>query len=196
MRQGLRFGVRLTRVMRMDTSDENLAKAAGEGDADAFSALLARHYDRIYRVAFRVLGTVAEAEDVTQDVCMGLARKLQGFRGDARFTTWLHSVTVNAARDHIRRSQTQAKAADGWGDVELNRRAVAVETAEAQDWLMETLTRLNPALRETVALVLGEDLNHAEAGEALGVSEGTISWRMSEVKKSLAAFAREEEMLK
>lgn len=180
----------------METSDENLAKAAGGGDKDAFSALLARHYDRIYRVSFRVLGTVAEAEDTTQDVCMGLARKLQSYRGEARFTTWLHSVTVNAARDHIRRAQTHAKAADGWGDVELNRRAVVAEAAEAQDWLMETLTRLSPTLRETVALVLGEDMNHAEAGQALGVSEGTISWRMSEVKKSLAAFAREEEMLK
>ena len=61
----------------METSDEDLALAAGNGDAEAFSALLARHYDRIYRVAFRVLGSVAEAEDATQDVCMGLAAKLQ-----------------------------------------------------------------------------------------------------------------------
>lgn len=179
----------------METSDEDLALAAGSGDAEAFSALLARHYDRIYRVAFRVLGTVAEAEDTCQDVCMGLAGKLTSFRGEARFTTWLHRVTVNAARDQIRRSVSRAKAADGWGDVEVARRAEAAEAETAQDWLMQAMARLSPALRETVTLVLGEDATHAEAADALGVSEGTISWRMSEVKKSLAAMAREEEML-
>ena len=57
--------LRLTNVMRMKTSDETLAGAAAAGDAEAFSALLERHYDRIFRLAFRLTGARAEAEDLT-----------------------------------------------------------------------------------------------------------------------------------
>lgn len=176
----------------MKTSDEDLAKAAASGDGSAFSLLLERHYDRIYRVAYRIVGTQAEAEDITQDVCMALPAKIRSFQGRARLTTWLHSVVVNAARDHIRRRGTQAKAAQGWGEVELARRAEQAETAEAVDWLHAAMSDLSPSLRETVALILGEECTQAEAAEALGVSEGTIAWRMAEVKKALATIAAQE----
>jgi RNA polymerase sigma-70 factor (ECF subfamily) len=53
------------------------------------------------------------------------------------------------------------------------------------------MTRLSPELRDTVALVLGEELTQAEAGKVLGLSEGTIAWRMAEVKKRLRTMARE-----
>ena len=64
--------------------------------------------------------------------------------------------------------------------------------AEAPDWLAQAMTELSPELRDTVALVLGEEMTQAEAGVVLGVSEGTIAWRMSEVKKRLRAMARED----
>ncbi len=54
------------------------------------------------------------------------------------------------------------------------------------------MTRLSPELRDTVALVLGEDMTQAEAGQVLGVSEGTIAWRMSDVKRRLRAMAQED----
>lgn len=178
--------------MRDDVTDEDLAFAVTSGDAAAFSVLLERHYDRIYRIAYRVVGTKAEAEDITQDVCMGLGSKLAGFRGTSRLTTWLHKVVINAARDYLRRSNTQRKASTGWGEMELHRRADAEEAATAQDWLQAAMSALSPSLRETVALILGEDCTQAEAAEALGVSEGTIAWRMAEVKKALAKLAATE----
>lgn len=180
----------------METSDEDLAIAAAGGDASAFSVLLKRHYDRIFRVARTVLGNHAEAEDLTQDICLALPQKITGFRGEAKFTTWLHKVVVNASRDRIRRASSQSKASWGWGDWERNRVAGNEDTAEATNWLTDAMSRLNADLRETVALVLGEDMNHREAGEILGLSEGTVSWRMSEVKKALSEMARAEEMLR
>lgn len=170
--------------MRMTTSDEALALAAAGGDSEAFSALIARHYDRVFRLAFRMTGVRAEAEDLCQDICAGLPAKIAAFRGDARFTTWLYRVVVNAANDRHRRRASYAKAADGWGEVEVARRAEAAETAEALDWLTAAMTALPEDLRNTVALVLDE-VTHAEAAKVLDVSEGTISWRMSEAKKRL-----------
>lgn len=181
--------------MRMQTPDEALASAAAGGDRDAFAALLERHYERIFGLAFRLTGTRAEAEDLTQDICLALPAKLGSWRGEARFTTWLYRVTVNAAHDRRRRAASRAKAADGWGDWEVNRRAGIAEAAAAQDWLTATMARLSPELRDTVALTLGEDLSQRDAAEVLGISEGTVAWRMSEVKKRLREMARAEGML-
>ncbi len=173
-------------VMRMKVSDEDLAEQSANGDGDAFAALLARHYDGLFRLAFRLTGARAEAEDLTQDICAALPAKLAGFRGEAKFTTWLWRVAVNAAHDRRRRAATRARNADGWGDWEANRRAVNAEATEATDWLTHAMRALSAELRDTLALVL-DGATHAQAGEVLEVSEGTISWRMSEAKKRLRA---------
>ena len=175
----------------MDGPDELLAAAAADGNAEAFSELLARHYDRIFRLAFRLTGRAADAEDLTQDVCLALPGKLVGFRGDARFTTWLYRVVVNAATDRQRKSIRYERASTDWGDVERARRAETSEAREALDWLTQAMRLLPDDLRETVALVL-DDLTHAEAADILGVSEGTVSWRVSEAKKRLSAIKESE----
>ncbi|MCB2135256.1 MAG: RNA polymerase sigma factor [Rhodobacteraceae bacterium] len=179
----------------METPDEALASAAADGDREAFAALLARHYDRIFGLAFRLTGTRAEAEDLTQDICLSLPAKLGSYRQAARFTTWLYRVTVNAAHDRRRRMATHRKAADGWGDWEIARRVEIAEAAAAEDWLAAAMARLPPELRDTVALTLGEELSQKDAAEVLGLSEGTVAWRMSEVKKRLREMARAEGML-
>ena len=178
--------------MRMEVTDESLARTAAEGDAEAFTTLLQRHYDGVFRLAFRLTGAQAEAEDLTQDICAALPAKLQGFQGAARFTTWLYRVVVNAAHDRRRRRATHVKYAEGWGDWEVDRRAADAEAAEALDWLTQAMRALPEDLRDTLALVL-DDMSHAEAAEIMGVSAGTISWRVSEAKKHLRALRESEE---
>ena len=178
--------------MLMDTPDETLAQAAADGDRAAFATLIGRHYDRIHGLAWRLSGSRADAEDLAQDICAALPAKLLGWRAEARFTTWLYRVVVNAAHDQRRRQATRTRAANGWGDWEIARQDEIATQAQAQDWLMGAMARLSPELRDTVALVLGEEMTQAEAGVVLGLSEGTIAWRMSEVKKRLRAMAAEE----
>ena len=187
--------MRLTDIMLMDLSDERLARRAQGGDEAAFAQLVARHYDLIFRLAFRCLGARAEAEDLAQDVCAALPGKLGGFRHDARFTTWLYRVVSNAAIDRMRRRRSRAKAAEGWGEVEALSRESARARKEELDWLRRAMNALPDELRQTVALVLGEEMTHARAAEVLDVSEGTVSWRMSEVRKRLRELARSEERL-
>ncbi len=178
--------------MRMKTSDEDLATAAANGDADAFATLLARHYDRIFRLAFRLSGRADLAEDLTQDICLALPGKITGFRAQAQFTTWLYRVVVNAAEDARRRRASHSRAAASWGDVEKMRRAEAAETAEAVDWLERAMRSLPCELQDTLALTLEDEMTHAQAAEVLGVSEGTVSWRMSEIRKRLRVMRQEE----
>ena len=87
----------------------------------------------------------------------------------------------------------RAKAWDGWGDGETMNRAAQTERNGDLAWLAEAMTTLSPDLRETVALVLGEEMTQAEAAEVLEISEGTVAWRMSEVKRALRTLAKEEE---
>ncbi len=187
---------RLRGIMRMENSDETLVAMAVTGDSDAFLRLLTRHYDAIFRTGFRVLGCRADAEDLAQDICAALPRKLASFKGHAKFSTWLYQIVINGARDMIRRKQSARKKAQGWGDVEVLRRDEATETQAALDWLNVAMAALPQDLRETVALVLGQEMTHAQAAAVLDLSEGTISWRMSEVKKALRGIAKQEEMLR
>ncbi len=172
--------------------DEELVGLAAAGDSEAFAELLELHYDRIFRFCFRLTGRREEAEDLTQEICLALPAKLQNFRGKAKLTTWLYRVAMNAAHDRHRRAKSRTKAAEGWGDWEVNRRAAVTERAKDLDWLRRSMAALPDDLRDTVALTLDGEMTHAEAAVVLGVSEGTVSWRLSEVRKRLRAMRQEE----
>ena len=179
--------------MRMTTSDENLALAAQSGDEQAFASLIARQYDRLYRLCFRLTGTQHEAEDLTQDICAALPAKLASYKRQSKVTTWLYRVAVNAAHDRRRKQASHTRAADGWGDWEVNRQAAITENADRADWLTIAMNALSDDLRDTLALVL-DDMTHAEAADILGISEGTVSWRLSEARKHLKTLKEKEDV--
>ncbi|WFU19724.1 sigma-70 family RNA polymerase sigma factor [Bradyrhizobium sp. CB3481] len=164
-------------------TDDDLVSLAIQGNRAAFEALLRRHYDLMHRIAWRMTGSQADAQDICQDVCCALVERIASFRGEAKFTTWLVGIVRNACHDHHRRHSTLTRL--------KGHLAVLAEMATPPDgrdlfrrsWLASELARLSPLLRETVVLVVGEGMTHAEAATALGVSESTISGRMHEVRR-------------
>ena len=76
---------------------------AQAGDHLAFSQLYSLHKRRVYSLCLRMLGNVAEAEDLTQESFLQLHRKIATFRGDSAFSTWLHRLTINVVLMHLRR---------------------------------------------------------------------------------------------
>jgi len=169
-----------------DDPDNDLLAAAVAGDRDAFGALLQRHYNRIHGLAWQLTGSRADADDIAQDVCCTLVEKIGSFRGEAKFTTWLCGIVVNAARDQRRRRRSFT------GFTE--RLAVLAGLARGPDgrdlhdaiWVKSAIARLKPAYREAAVLVAGQQLTHGEAAEILGVAESTVSWRMHEVRRMLS----------
>ncbi len=167
--------------------DGSLVSAALDGDREAFDTLLRRHYDRIHGLAWQMTGSRADADDIAQDVCCALVEKLGQFRGQAKFSTWLCGIVVNACRDHHRRRRS-------FHGMTL-KLAVLAGLARGPDgrdlhdrmWLESAVSRLKPDLRDTVVLVAGQQLTHAEAAEILGVAEATVSWRMHEVRRILGS---------
>jgi RNA polymerase sigma factor (sigma-70 family) len=173
-------------------ADRELVARSLAGERAAFEALLRRHYDRMHRIAWRMTGSQTDADDITQDVCCALIEKLTSFRGDAKFTTWLFGVVVNACRDHMRGGQRLKRLRAGFAVLTSLAAAPDGRDLYQRNWMASELSRLDPAFRETIVLVIGEDMTHAEAAAALGTAETTVSWRMHKAKRRLSSRTLKE----
>ncbi len=176
------------------TSDAALVGRAVEGDRAAFAMLVERHYDFVFRVALRWCGDRANAEDVTQEVCVRLAKAIRNFRGESRFTTWLYALTINAARDLLRKSSRETVKAEAWGEHSklFGDGGAGDEEARAAE-LWRLVQELPAKQRDAVLLVYGEGLSHGDASDVLGCAETTISWHIHEAKKRLKVLAKRAE---
>lgn len=165
-------------------SDAELARDAAGGDRGAFSALVERHYDFVFRLAWRLTGDRADAEDVAQDVCTRLGRAIRSYRGGSAFTTWLYAIVVNAVRDAGRRDARDAARRRAWA-LEAVIDTEAADPGEPAEALWEAVRALPDKQREAVTLVYGEEMTHAQASDLMGCSEATVSWHIHEAKKRL-----------
>ena len=89
----------------MTRTDEELVARATAGDQDSFNQLVARWERPIYALAYRTLGREEEARDVVQEAFLRAYRGLKGFKGEAKFSSWLYRITLNLCRDWIRRER-------------------------------------------------------------------------------------------
>lgn len=173
--------------------DLTLAALAAAGDRAAFAALIERHYDFIFRVAYRWNGRKADAEDIAQEVCVRLGKAIRGFRGGSAFSSWLYTVTVNAARDWSRKSVRDAarvKAVAVQAAVEGRNFAAPDPADDPAERLWAAVRLLPDKQREAVTLIYGEGLGHAGAAELMGCAESTVSWHVHEAKKRLKQLMR------
>jgi RNA polymerase sigma-70 factor, ECF subfamily len=161
----------------------SLIRRAQGGDSTSFAELLDLYYDTIHRFAWKWCGHAANADDIAQLACMKLAGSLPQYRFQAAFTSWLYRLVISCALDWQRSQQRHEH--DEMPEVEP-----AAEYGEAEDsiyllQLLEQLEKLGEGMKETALLVHAEGLSHAEAGDILGVSESTISWRVHTIRKHL-----------
>jgi RNA polymerase sigma-70 factor (ECF subfamily) len=168
--------------------DQGQVERAAGGCPAALAALIEAHYGSIYRMAWRLIGTREEAQDVAQDVCVKLAGAIRSFRGDAEVSTWLYRVTYNTAIDHMRARERLRRGERS--DVVVLFQGRAAESAESSmigSELWSEVRRLPPQQRDAVILVYAEDLTHAEAAAIMGCTEKTVSWHLHEARKRLRA---------
>src|SRR5687767_8516497 len=89
----------------MIATDEELVARSMEGDADSFNQLVLRWERPIYALAYRVIGRDEDARDVAQETFLRAFRALPGFKGEAKFSSWLYRIALNLCRDWIRRQR-------------------------------------------------------------------------------------------
>jgi RNA polymerase sigma-70 factor, ECF subfamily len=93
----------VARAVLSSPPDDDVLARAQAGDHLAFAQLYSLHKRRIYSLCLRMVGNVAEAEDLTQEAFLQLHRKIATFRGDSAFSTWLHRLAINVVLMHLRR---------------------------------------------------------------------------------------------
>jgi RNA polymerase sigma-70 factor (ECF subfamily) len=166
--------------------DSILIQKARQGDGGAVRELYQRHAGRVYAVVKRLAGhDDALAEDWAQEAWVRAIRALPTFRGDARFTTWLHRIAVNSAL-HGRRSRMRKAGRETAMDDRFSVRAVA-ETSVLKLKLERAMERLPEGMRKVLVLHDVEGYTHEEIAEMLGVNPGTCK---SQLFKARARMRR------
>lgn len=154
-----------------DSSELELVRGAQRGDERAIRALYERHAPRVYAVVRRLAGDDALAEDWAQEAWVRAIRALPRFRGEARFTTWLHRIAVNSALHGRRWSERRNGRETALPpDIEDVR---APDTPLLRQRLEAALDRLPAGMRQILVLHDVEGYTHLEIGEMLGVTAGT-----------------------
>lgn len=159
-------------------TDAGLMAQAVAGNRAAFDGLVARHGERALRLALRILGDAAEAEEVAQEAFLRAWQAAAGFDPTrARFGTWLHRIVVNLAIDRTRRRPPYPAAgldaATELADPGPGPEAAAA-VAEARAALAIALAGLPPRQRAAIALAYEQELSGAEAAAALSISERAL----------------------
>ncbi|RJG44776.1 MULTISPECIES: RNA polymerase sigma factor [unclassified Mesorhizobium] len=173
-----------------EATDADLIGRARNGDRQAFGELVERHYDFVHRVAWRWCGRKSDAEDIAQEVCARLGRAIRDYRGGGAFTTWLYAMTLNAARDMVRKNARETAKTEAFGVHALISGEATSEPEDQAEALWAAVRQLPDKQREAVLLVYGEGLNHAAAADAMACAEATVSWHIHEAKKRLKLIMR------
>jgi RNA polymerase sigma-70 factor (ECF subfamily) len=171
--------------------NERVIEACQRGDRDAFRLLFETYQDKVFSISlYYFKGDEPCARDVTQQVFLKLMTKINQFRRDAEFTTWLYRLVVNACMDEQRKRRRFLSFGDGF---EMAR--PATETGEQEeryarvelaDTVKAAIGELKPKLRLAILLKYVEGLSYEEMAEVLNCSKGTVASRMNRGHKILA----------
>ena len=177
-------------------NEESLIERARTGDRTAFSELVRIHQDEVSTLASRLVRDRELAADVSQEAFIRAWRALPKFRGDARFSTWLHRIVVNAAWS-MRRSQKRHVAAplsDVYQDpVSEGDNPQDLATVSAlRPRLLDALTQLSPSIRAVVVLKDVYDWPHRDIADHLGITVTAAKVRLHRGRKQLYEMLWEE----
>ncbi len=177
-------------------NETQLIEQASLGDGSAIQALYSAYAPRVYAVVRRIAGNDAQAEDWAQEAWVRAIRALPAFRGEARFSTWIHRIAVNSAL-HGRRSGRRREEREGMLRLERSDATGSPRTL-LRLRLERALERLPDGMRQVMVLHDVEGYTHEEIGEMLGVAPGTSKSQLFKARARMRALlgsqrAREEE---
>ncbi len=164
---------------------KQLALRAADGDRQAFGELVASQYDFIFATAFKWCGNKEDAQDLTQDICVKLARIIKSYDARAAFSTWLYRVVINSVHDMGRSRIRQQKRVEQLKEITISQTLPDQEQSALQNELWVAIRTLPERQRNAMLLVYGEEKTHAQSAQIMNCAETTISGHIFEAKKTL-----------
>jgi RNA polymerase sigma factor (sigma-70 family) len=179
-------------------TDEQVVDRVRGGEPRLFAELVTRHQDAVFATAVRLLGNAADAEDTAQEAFLKAFRGLAGFRGDAKFSTWLYRITVNLCADHARRRRRpdrRARALDDAGEVADGRTDLeaGLLAAEERQAVERAVLGLEERYRSIVVLHYYQKLSYEEIAAVVGMPLKTVETRLYRARKLLREILERDE---
>jgi RNA polymerase sigma-70 factor, ECF subfamily len=174
-------------ALRMTWTDEELVARSIGGDSESFNELVLRWERPIYALAYRTIGREEDARDVCQETFLRAFRALPGFRGQAKFSSWLYRIALNLCRDWMRRER-RTPIVQPPEDVDVMELAAAAEPSESIEDLVarkdlsraveRAMTLLPDEQRTAIVLKEYHGLTFQEIAELLGCPLSTVKTRL------------------
>ena len=180
--------------------DSGLVSLVQKGDVDAFEQLVDRHQKRMLNIAFRLTNDYDDACEVVQDVFVSAFKNIRSFRGEAKFTTWLTTITVNLSKNRLKQMKSrQGREVVSLDDPmqtdegEITRDAPSkelsvldrLEKRDTQNRVQDCIKALEPEYREVLVLRDMQDFSYDEIGAMLKMREGTVKSRLFRAREAI-----------
>jgi RNA polymerase sigma-70 factor (ECF subfamily) len=187
--------------------DRELVARCQAGEMSAFNELVLRHQQRAFNIAWQLLRNHEDAAEVAQDAFVKIYQHIGEFRGDSEFTTWMHQIVINLARNKHRwwkrrgrQATVSLDTAPDPGNGPLRPQvAAAVDPPDAAAANAEFLQRLNDQMgrlparfREVLVLRNVENLSYDQIARAIGCSVGTVKSRIARARDALREAMAED----
>src|SRR4051794_13192450 len=183
----------------MSLAERLLMARLKERDPSAFDEIVRRYGDKVFSLIYRMLGNRHEAEDVAQEVFITVFKTVDGFRGEAKFSTWLLRIAANQTKNRIKylaRRATDPDGIDEGGDVaaapnvaplsgQIDTPDKLMEAAQHADLMQQAIAELDEDQRLLVVLRDVEELSYQEIGEITSLPEGTIKSRLHRARMAI-----------
>ncbi len=167
-----------------------LVARAQRGSGRAFEALYRAHVDRVYGLCLRMTGNVGEAEDCTQEAFIQAWNKLDRFRGDSAFGTWMHRIAVNAVLGRIRKAKRERDRIQAATEITSSPASIG-DSGELRD-LSDAIDRLPEGARHVFVLNAVYGYSHEESSDMLGIAVGTTKAQLHRARRLLAQQLTEQ----
>ncbi len=188
--------------MRLLSQNEAiLIDKAQKGDIESFELLIENYQKKAFNIAYRMLGNLEDANDVTQEALVKVYRSIGAFRGNSSFSTWLYSIVNNTCIDFIRKNrkfdliyiEQEHEGTNYQIDIpdRLNTPEKLLEKNEVKKIIHDGINQLNYDHRNIIILRDIQGLSYKEIGEILHISLGTVKSRISRARDNLKEIIRD-----
>lgn len=177
-----------------DIPEQELVKAARQGDVDAFETLVRQYENRVYALALRMCGNPSDAQEAAQEAFLSAWQGLPFFRGESSFATWLYRLASNSSVDLLRREKRQKAASldDETFNLDIPDTRLSpqeeAERRELREYIEAGLQHLPDEYRAVLVLRELHQLSYQEISETLNIDVGTVKSRINRGRKRLCNF--------
>ena len=173
-------------------NESELIEQSQSGNPEAYAMLVNQHQNMVRAVAFRMTGSLNDAEELAQDAFLRGYQQIGSFKGGSKFSTWLCQIAINLSLDWRRRESRRESIHSQWAADTLSENSSSGGFPdELARRVQESLNHLPAKQRAAIVLTVYENQSHAEAAKTLGCMEATISWRVFAARRKLKRILKD-----